>query len=71
MDRITLYPLTNRETQVLQFVSKGMLNKEIAAEMKISDQTVKNHVSAILWKLNSSGRTEAVVSAVKQGFITL
>jgi two-component system, NarL family, response regulator DegU len=64
-------PLTPRETQILEFIAKGFLNKQIAAELGISEQTIKNHVTSILRKLNANARTEAVVVAIKQGLIKL
>ncbi len=64
-------PLTPREIEILQFIAKGYLNKQIAAELGISEQTIKNHVTSILRKLNANARTEAVVVAIKQGLIKL
>jgi DNA-binding NarL/FixJ family response regulator len=64
-------PLTPRETQILRFIAQGFLNKQIAAELGISEQTIKNHVTSILRKLNANARTEAVVIAIKQGILTL
>ena len=64
-------PLTPRETEILNYIAKGYLNKQIAAELDISEQTIKNHVTSILRKLNANARTEAVVVAIKQGLISL
>ena len=64
-------PLTPREMQILNYIAQGYLNKQIAAELDISEQTIKNHVTSILRKLNANARTEAVVVAIKQGLITL
>jgi len=64
-------PLTPREIEILEFIAKGYLNKQIAAELGISEQTIKNHVTSILRKLNANARTEAVVVAIKQGLIKL
>ena len=64
-------PLTPRETEILQYIAQGFLNKQIAAELGISEQTIKNHVTSILRKLNANARTEAVVVAIKQGLISL
>jgi len=64
-------PLTARETEILQYIAQGFLNKQIAAELGISEQTIKNHVTSILRKLNANARTEAVVVAIKQGLIKL
>ena len=60
-------PLTSRETEILNYVAQGWLNKQIATELGISEQTIKNHVTSILRKLNAGARTEAVVVAIKQG----
>jgi DNA-binding NarL/FixJ family response regulator len=56
---------------VLLCVLKGMSNKEIAAALEISHQTVKNHVTSILRKFNVEDRTQAVVYALKHGWVTL
>jgi len=64
-------PLTPRETEILQYIAQGYLNKQIAAELGISEQTIKNHVTSILRKLNANARTEAVVVAIKQGLISI
>ncbi len=59
--------LTKREIQILQFVSKGMLNKEIASVLGISERTVKNHISNIFKKIKVTDRTQAAVYAIKHG----
>ncbi|MHB8105587.1 MAG: LuxR C-terminal-related transcriptional regulator, partial [Dehalococcoidales bacterium] len=59
-------PLTPREIEILEYIAQGYLNKQIAAELGISEQTIKNHVTSILRKLNANARTEAVVVAIKQ-----
>lgn len=64
-------PLTPRETEILHYIAQGYLNKQIAAELGISEQTIKNHVTSILRKLNANARTEAVVVAIKQGLISI
>jgi len=64
-------PLTPREMEILNYIAQGYLNKQIAAELDISEQTIKNHVTSILRKLNANARTEAVVVAIKQGLITV
>jgi two-component system, NarL family, response regulator DegU len=64
-------PLTPREMEILKYIGQGYLNKQIAAELNISEQTIKNHVTSILRKLNANARTEAVVLALKQGLITI
>jgi len=64
-------PLTPREREILDYIAQGYLNKEIAIELGISEQTIKNHVTSILRKLNANARTEAVVIAIKQGLISI
>ena len=62
-------PLSARETQILQYVTDGMSNKEIARKLGISQQTVKNHMTSILNKLNVKDRTQAAVTAIKNGWV--
>jgi len=57
--------LTQRELQVLELITEGMINKEIAQRLYISEKTVKNHISSIFKKLNVSDRTQAAVYALK------
>ena len=64
-------PLTPRETEILNYIAQGYLNKQIAVELSISEQTIKNHVTSILRKLNANARTEAVVVAIKKGLISI
>ncbi len=64
-------PLTTRETEVLNYVAQGYSNKQIAAKLDISEQTIKNHVASIMMKLNANARTQAVVIAVQQGLISI
>jgi two-component system, NarL family, response regulator DegU len=66
-----LSPLTPREMEILKYIGMGYLNKQIALELGISEQTIKNHVTSILRKLNANARTEAVVLALKQGLISI
>ncbi len=65
------HPLSEREMEVLGCVVRGMSNKEIASLLGISHQTVKNHVTAILRKFGVEDRTQAVVYALKRGWVTL
>ena len=65
------HPLSDREMEVLSCVVRGMSNKEIASVLDISHQTVKNHVTAILRKFGVEDRTQAVVYALKRGWVTL
>jgi DNA-binding NarL/FixJ family response regulator len=62
-------PLSPRELEVLELVAAGRTNKEIAVLLDISNQTVKNHVSSILRKLAVNDRTQAVVYAMRRGWI--
>ena len=63
-------PLSPREIEVLGVVAQGNSNKEVATLLGISDQTVKNHITAIMRKLAVNDRTHAVVYAVRHGWIT-
>jgi DNA-binding NarL/FixJ family response regulator len=64
-------PLTGREIGILDCIAQGMTNKEIADRLCISSQTVKNHVTAILRKLQVNDRTSAVIYALRRGWIRL
>jgi DNA-binding NarL/FixJ family response regulator len=63
--------LTEREREVLLLVARGLRNKEIGAELGISEATTRTHVENIVAKLDVSSRTEAVVVAAQRGFIRL
>jgi DNA-binding NarL/FixJ family response regulator len=63
--------LTHREIEVLREIARGRANKEIAAHLAISENTVKDHLKSILGKLQVSARTEAVTVAVQRGIIEL
>lgn len=64
-------PLTPREIEILDYVAQGNSNKEIAYQLGISDQTVKNHITSILRKLAVNDRTQAVIFALRHGWIKL
>ncbi len=64
-------PLSARELEILQFVTNGMSNKEIASRLQISQQTVKNHMTSILKKLNVQDRTQAAVTALRHGWVRI
>jgi DNA-binding NarL/FixJ family response regulator len=69
-DRIALFvPLSARELEVLASIAQGRTNKEAAAALQISDQTVKNHITSIMRKLAVNDRTHAVVYALQRGWI--
>lgn len=64
-------PLSPREIEILEQISRGNSNKQIARILNISDQTVKNHITSILKKLAVNDRTEAVVYSLRQGWIKM
>lgn len=63
-------PLTGRERQVLELVAAGQANKEIAYGLKITENTVKNHLRNILEKLHLQNRVQAALYAVRMGLVT-
>jgi NarL family two-component system response regulator YdfI len=63
--------ITSRETDVLRMLAEGLVNKDIAARLGISEHTVKFHVSSILDKLGASTRTEAVTLGIRRGLIPI
>lgn len=64
-------PLTERESEVLALLARGLANKQIAVSLGISEHTVKFHVSSIYTKLNVTNRTEAVREGLRGGWIAL
>ena len=64
-------PLSPREMEILELVIQGMSNREIAYELGISHQTVKNHMTSILSKLGVTDRTQAAVYALRHGWVPL
>jgi len=64
-------PLTSREVEILDCIARGNSNKEIARILSISDQTVKNHITSILRKLMVNDRTQAVIYALRHGWIKM
>jgi two-component system NarL family response regulator len=70
-ERMARSSLTPRENEILQMLAKGLTNKEIGRVLNISENTARNHVNSILEKLQVSDRTEAAITAVQQGLISL
>jgi NarL family two-component system response regulator LiaR len=68
---LTAEPLTEREVEVLQVLATGKSNQEIAAELMISEATVRTHVSNILGKLHLASRTQAALYALREGLASL
>lgn len=67
----TSAPLSPREMEILEEVTRGASNKEIALHLGISQQTVKNHMTAILRKLSVNDRTQAAIFALRHGWVRL
>jgi DNA-binding NarL/FixJ family response regulator len=70
-ERATYGSLGNREMEVLKLIARGKANKEIAAELGLSELTVKAHISHILAKLGAPDRTRAVTLAIERGLLRL
>ena len=68
-DRLTQPMLTPRELDVLRLMTNGLRNKEIGAELRISEQTTQGHIKSIFSKLNVHDRTEAVTVAIRRGIV--
>jgi DNA-binding NarL/FixJ family response regulator len=64
-------PLSPRQTEILNQIAKGQPNKRIARTLGISEQTVKNHVTSIMDKLDANDRTHAVVLAMLNGWLNI
>lgn len=64
-------PLSARELRILDLIARGESNREIAGSLAVSEQTVKNAVSSILRKLGVGDRTQAVIAALRSGWVTL
>lgn len=71
LDAERLEQLSKREIEVLKLVAVGMFNKEIGVELGISERTVKNHLSSIFKKIDSSDRTQAAVFAIRNGLVDI
>ncbi len=70
-EREAFSPLSPREMEILEYVTRGLSNKEIAYSLGISHQTVKNHMTAILQKLDVEDRTQAAVYALRHGWVRI
>ncbi|HEV2261505.1 MAG TPA: response regulator transcription factor [Candidatus Rubrimentiphilum sp.] len=68
-DRGALAALSDRELEVVGLVAEGLSNKEISSRLRLSDKTVKNHISHILAKMNLNARTQVAVYAIRAGFV--
>lgn len=71
LDNEKLKCLTKREIEVLKAIAAGLLNKEIATNLGISERTVKNHISNIFKKIDVADRTQAAVFAIKNNIVKL
>ena len=63
--------LTPREREILMLLGEGLVNKEIAVRLGVSEHTVKTHLAAIYEKLDASNRAEAVATGLRRGLIML
>lgn len=70
-DKEKIKTLTKREIEVLKAIAAGLLNKEIATNLGISERTVKNHISNIFKKIDVADRTQAAVFAIKNNIVKL
>jgi DNA-binding NarL/FixJ family response regulator len=75
LEMLTLMPrqfydgLTEREVEILRLLADGLANKQIAYRLRVSDKTVRNHISNVYRKLGISDRTQAVLYAVRKGLV--
>ena len=68
-ERVMRIELTSRELEILKIVAKGLTNRQIGSVLRISENTVRNHVNSIIEKLEVSDRTEAATTAIQRGLI--
>ena len=64
-------PLSPRETEIMKYIAEGTSNKRIALALGIGEQTIKNHITSIMRKLNANDRTHAVVLAMRKGWLNI
>jgi len=64
-----LASLTHREIQVVRLVAEGLSNKEISSRLRLSDKTIKNHISHVLAKLHLKARTQLAILALRSGLV--
>ncbi len=70
-ERMASEPLTQREQEVLEEIVRGKSNKEIGAELGVSEATVKTHINNLLGKLGVEDRTQAATAAIQRGLVQL
>lgn len=70
-ERVSAHELTPREFDVLEQIVYGKSNKEIAAELEVSEATVKTHINSLLGKLGVTDRTQAATAAIQRGIVPL
>ena len=68
-DKLSVERLTEREMEVLQLIAEGLPNKQIAAQLVLSEGTVKNHVSNIMGKLQANDRAQVIVKAARNKLV--
>lgn len=71
IDREKLDSLSNRELEVLKLVAGGYLNKEIGCMLRISERTVKNHLTNIFGKIDCTDRTQAAIFCIRNGLVSV
>jgi two-component system NarL family response regulator len=69
VDDELLYELSDREHEILEFIARGLRNRDIAGKLHLAEKTVKNHVSSILKALHVNSRTEAAMKALKEKLV--
>lgn len=67
--RSAISDLSERETEIIRLIARGLANKEIASRLSVSEKTVKNHISRIFSKLGITARTQAAIHAMKAGLV--